>query len=373
MAVKKSRRIVHLTSVHRQDDVRIYRKECISTARGGYQVTLISPGSGTGCSNGVNLVSVPMPAHRFDRMFKTIRFVYRAAVSLGADLYHFHDPELMIVGLLLKMKGKRVVYDVHEELGEDIKDKEWLPKSLRPAMALLVGLFESFCSKFYDGIVVSRSALLERFEPKKTVLVSNYPIIGELSTEAPIPFSARPGIGAYVGGVTPERGIRQLAAGLSMLPKDCDFHLHIAGTLPPALLEEVSRMPGGHRLKFLGWQTREQVAELLNRARFGVVLFLPIANHLRSEPTKIYEYMSCGLPVIATDMPYWRRIVDAGGLGIVVDPYNPKAIADAVEYLLSHPEEAGAMGERGKTAIMGEYNWGKEAEKLLLLYANILG
>src|SRR5262249_31556132 len=141
--------------------------------------------------------------------------VYDAALKENADLYHFHDPELMPIGVRLKRAGKKVVYDVHEEVANDILDKDWIAAPLRPLVAGSVGLVGRFCASFYDGIVIARPSLSKKFDPRRTVLVHNYPVLGELLPPGNTAYATRPNIAAYVGGGTPERGIKQLVEALA--------------------------------------------------------------------------------------------------------------------------------------------------------------
>lgn len=366
-------RVVHLTSVHNPNDVRIFHKECKSLANRGYQVTLVAPGAADSVVDGVRLAGTALPTGRRDRVLNVTRRVHAIARDLDADLYHFHDPELMPVGMLLKLAGKKVVYDVHEEVVNDILDKEWIAPPLRRAVASSVGLFESACARAYDGIVITRPSLSRRFDPDRTVLVHNYPILGELSVASGGPYASRPAIAAYVGGGTPERGIRELVQALEFLPDSCPLELHFAGTISPdGFLAELQALPGWRRVRYLGWQDRSQVAALLGRARMGVVTFLPIANHLESEPTKLFEYMSASLPVVASNIPHWQTMVNAGPYGVLADPQDPSSIARAMQTILADPVTAEAMGERGHAAVMSTYNWDVACANLCSLYQRIL-
>lgn len=368
-----AKRIVHLTSVHSPTDVRIFHKECKSLAALGYDVTLVAPGADSLAIDGVRVVGTPLPANRRDRVLNVTRRVYRIGLELDADLYHFHDPELMPAGVLLRLHGKKVVYDIHEEVANDILDKDWIAPLLRPMVSRCVGLFERVCSFFYNGIVITRPSLFKGFDRRKTVLVHNYPIIGELGPASDAPYPAQSTIAAYVGGGTPERGIREMVLALGLLPAAVDLTLHFAGTITPsAYLDELKTLPGWQRVRYLGWQNRDQVAKLLSSARFGIVTFLPIANHMNSEPTKLFEYMSAKLPVVASNIPHWESLVRQNGYGVLADPTNPQSIATAILEVLRNPVEAEAMGIRGYNAVMSQYNWAAAADNLARLYQGIL-
>lgn len=369
-----SHRIVHLTSVHSWNDVRIFHKECKSLAALGYEVTLVAAGAPSAMESGVRVVGTRAPRGRRDRVFNVTREVYRVSAAMNADLYHFHDPELMPVGVRLKLAGHKVVYDVHEEVSNDILDKSWISPGLRTPLAWGIGQFERMCSAFYDGIVITRPSLGAKFDSRKSVLVHNYPMLGELLPVVESRYSERPSIAAYVGGGTPERGIRELIQALGCLPSTCDLTLYFAGIITPEpFLEELKQLPGWRRVKYLGWQNRQQVAELLSKARMGVVTFLPIANHLNSEPTKLFEYMSARLPVVASNIPHWESMLRDQGYGRLADPSDPHAIADAMIFLLDHPREAEDMGKRGYDAVVKKYNWSISVANLAGLYRKVLG
>lgn len=366
-------RIVHLTTVHPAYDVRIFQKQCTSLCQAGYVVTLIVAADTDGRATAVNLRSLPKPRGRLQRMTRTAWQLFREALRVRGDLYHFHDSELIPVGFLLKLLGKRVIYDVHEELPQDLLDKEWLPRPLRALLAGVAYVVEGMAGVVFDGIIASRPALLGRFPCHKTALVNNFPQLGELSQPGARPFRDRPPLCAYVGGMSRERGLIELVTALGHLPADLKLEVHIAGTIdPPELVAEARQLPGWSRVKLLGWQSRRQIAELLNQARFGVVTFLPIANHLRSYPTKLFEYMSAGLPTLASDLPLWREIIERAGVGRLADPNNPVEFAQALAWMVQHPDECESMGRRGATLVVEKYNWEVECRDMVRLYRQIL-
>jgi hypothetical protein len=133
----------------------------------------------------------------------------------------------------------------------------------------------------------------------------------------------------------------------------------------------MQKQHGWEKIRFLGWQSRNCIVSLLAEVRMGLVLFHPAPNHIDAQPNKLFEYMSAALPVIASDFPLWRRIIEGAGCGLLVDPLDPQAIANAIEYLLTHPSEAEAMGQRGREAVQKWYNWEPEAEKLVRFYDDL--
>lgn len=362
----------HLTSAHSPFDTRIFHKECRALVEAGYEVVLVAPHDRDEVVEGVRIRALPRPRGRAARMTCTVGQVLRAALAEDAAIYHFHDPELIPVGLLLKLRGKQVVYDVHEDLPRQILSKHWIPRRLRTPIARLMEGLEAVSVRAYDGISAATPAIARRFPETKTVTVQNFPLIGELADAGAKPYSERGLMIAYVGGIAAIRGARETVEAMELLPASLGAQLLLAGSFsPPNLETELQQMPGWRRVRFLGWRGREDIRSLLAEARIGLVTLHPVKNYLDSYPVKLFEYMSAGLPVIASDFPLWRKIVEGAKCGVLVDPLDPRAIAEAIQWLLEHPREAEAMGRRGREAVLAHYNWDGEAEKLLALYKRL--
>jgi glycosyltransferase involved in cell wall biosynthesis len=132
--------------------------------------------------------------------------------------------------------------------------------------------------------------------------------------------------------------------------------------------KEVKAEIGWSQIIEYGFINRENVKNVLNRSFAGIVTLHPIINYLDALPVKMFEYMSAGIPVIASNFPLWRDIIEGNNCGICVDPLNPNKIAEAIDYLFMHPEQAEIMGNNGRIAVEQKYNWETEKEKLVGFY-----
>lgn len=362
--------VVHLSTNHTPFDTRIFVKECSSLVSAGYQVAYVVPHHSDIESSGVRIYSVPIPKTRLRRLFFTAGQIYRRALRANADLYHFHDFDLIFVGLLLKLAGKKVIYDAHEDLPRQLMNKHWIKPVFRPSLAWLVGIVEQLGSRYFDGIVAATPTIAKRFPQQKTTIVRNFPLLSEFEIEHG-PYVNRPLDVAYIGGITLVRGAKEIVQAMSLL--DVHATLRLAGKFEPAALQsELVQLNGWSKVDYLGWQSRSQIAELLNHVRVGLVTLYPISNYVDALPVKLFEYMAAGVPVVASNFPLWKTIIEEAGCGLLVNPLNPAEIAEAIQWLLENPLEAQRMGEAGKAAISTRLNWLSESANLLKQYADVL-
>ncbi len=367
-----------MTSVHPWDDVRIYHKECRTLAAAGYDVYLIAPKevpeeSLEERTGGVKVIGVRRRRGRIWRMSLTTLEVLKHAIRLRADIYHFHDPELIPVGVLLRLLGKRVIYDVHEDVPKQILSKTWIPSGFRGIVAKSAHLVEMVAARLLSGFVAATPSIAKRYPAPKTVVVHNFPLLREVAGELFKPYKERSNSVVYVGGISASRGAVEMVRAMEFLPTELSARLQLAGTFESALLEDTLQdLPGWRHVEFLGWIGRDGVVRLLNEARVGLVVLHPQPNYIDSIPVKLFEYLGAGIPVVASDFPLWRQIIGDCKCGLLVDPLNPRAIADAIAWLLKHPEEAEVMGSRGREAVLKRFNWEQEAEKLLRFYEGVL-
>jgi len=367
---------VHLTTVHSPGDVRIFLKECRTLAHAGYEVALIARGNKTEVNENVKICGLNINAsYRWDRMSRGLWKMLVSALAERGDLYHFHDPELIPVGLFLKLIGKKVVYDVHEDFRASLleSDREWLPPFLKWLTSQLIRVAEKIGTSIYDATVAATPNIGALFPENRTVVVQNYPLRDELMFDAQEQYSLRPRNIVFAGGISERRGIREMIKIMSALGEFDEASLLLAGEFsPPELRGEVQNLPGWNHVKYLGLLSREDLRRYLGSARIGLVLFHPIRNHIEAQPNKLFEYMSAGIPVVASDFPLWRKIVQEARAGLLVDPMDVEEAAAAVKWLLGNPDKAEQMGRNGAKAVQECLNWDGEGEKLVFLYRKLL-
>src|SRR5262249_53733590 len=151
----------------------------------------------------------------------------------------------------------------------------------------------------------------------------------------------------YVGNLADVRGLREMRAAAELVNEQLPLKLLIAGKLISGARAQFYGKNEYGLVEHLGPLGRPQLAELLARARGGLVILHPTGNYVDALPTKLFEYMSAILPVVVSDFPILREIVGSAGCGLLVNPLDPAAIAEALLWLLRHPAEAAAMGHKG--------------------------
>lgn len=361
-------RIVHLTSVHGRYDVRIYTKECITLSNAGYEVYLVvADGKNDELINNVHIVDAGVsPGNRLTRMTKTVSKIYFKAIELDGDVYHFHDPELFHIALKLKGLGKKVIFDSHEDYTEDILNKNWIPLIFRKIISIAYNRFEKRSVKKIDGVVTATATIRKRFDAYtiNTIDVNNYPVISKMQKEK----KSKSNNIVYIGAIGKHRGIFEMLQAI----KDINVNFIIAGTfITDKEYEGAKSMDGWKRVDYRHQIPRSEIESLLLQSSAGLVLFHPGPNHDDSQPNKLFEYMSAGLPVIASNFPLWKAIIEKNRCGICVNPLEPDEIKNAISYIIDNPLEAQEMGLNGLKAIHSTFNWTNESTKLLDFYKRL--
>ena len=371
-------RVCFLSFAHRFDDTRVLHKEAHALTAAGFDVVHVAPAEGVKpefFSQGVKIVLYPK---RPGWTGKLRRFVdiFRVASALTADCYHCNEVESWVVGCLLKLrrKGTRVVFDVHEHYPSRAAEPHfprWFRLIGTPAVRLLFKLL----TPWTDHIVLAKRSLKQDFRSAedKVSFVFNY---APLRLLPPVP-GAGPDMptAVHVGGMSRPRGWPQLLEALAAL-KNKGLKVLLLGEFQEGeepFAAEARRLGVFERVSVLPRVPYGDMFACLQRCTVGLMLYQPgILNHVYAFPMKMYDYMLAGLPLIAPAFSVEvAPVVHAENCGLLVDPSDPASVAHALDWICEHPQEAAAMGRRGRDAVLRKYNWEQEAEKLVALYASL--
>ena len=371
--MRLNKKICILTSVHSVFDTRIFYKETKTLVNAGHNVTLIVQHNKNEIVDGVKIIALPKPKNRIERFFKLDYLTYKKALQRKADIYHFHDPELLPWMLRLKRKtGAKIIYDVHEDVAKQILSKYWIPKIFRRLIAYTFDKYEKCIAKKIDYIITATPDIKNNFKQNNVIDIRNYPIITNFKNTKNTNQEKEYTELIYVGGLSGVRGIKKIIQSLKYINPKHNIKLKLIGNFSNKKFEkEIKNMPEWKKIDFLGFLPQEQACKYMCNSNIGFVCIQPLSRYIVSLPVKMFEYMTSSLPIIASNFPLWKKIVEENYCGICVNPTNQKEIAKAVEYLIEHPDKAKEMGKNGRRAVLEKYNWGNEEKKLLKIYGKL--
>ncbi len=369
-------KICMLASTHGPNDGRIFQKEAKSLAK-EHEVTIVAPSDGSGISiaDGIRIVTVKRPDSIALHPLTLLR-LFRACLAQDVDVYHCHEPDALLIGVLAKfLKGKRVVYDIHEHWPSEIPYDIGIRNGTviqRTLSALVSGVEIALARRAESTFAVSES-VAARFREKglKPIILSNYSI-----TDLDIPYNLnRSGrkLMFVAGNIHSFHGVGECIQAVSRVRERYpDVVLTLVGNVREDLNERISGSDQNAFINSTGFLPYREMYEKLNEGVAGLLVFQPTYYNISiGLPNKLFDYMLLGLPVIASDLPEIRNVVSKADCGILVDPESVSDIADAIAYLFDHPEEAQRMGANGRRAVLEKYNWSAMEADLLQAYRNL--
>ncbi len=374
------KRVVHLSSVHDAADPRILHREAKTLAAAGYDVVVVAKHAGEEYADSVRIAPIPVPKNRLSRILLAAPRTALRARALRGDVYHIHDPELLPWAWLLQRMGRRpVVYDVHEYYAESILTKDWIPRFLRRPLSKVVDWLEKAFARSLAAVVTVNADMELSFAKlgAHAVAVSNYPE-RTLAERVP-PSGLKESFDIlYLGGASRLRGYELMLRVMEQVseaepnarcvvvgPIDRTGISNEATALERALLAENVLLP-------IGPVPYEAVPRFLAASFIGWVPWRDTPNNRRGMPLKLFEYMSAGLPVVASKIGLIAEIVAGAGCGLLIAPEDVFAHAEAILSLLGDRDRAYELGQAGRSAVLETYNWESQGKHLLALYRELL-
>lgn len=376
-ALARPLRVVVLAPVHPWDDSRVFQKEARALALAGYRVTLVAQAETETDIEGVHVVPAARSRSRVYR-FAKLAGLALTALKMRADVYHLHNPDTAPIALVLKLSGRRVIYDTHEDFRRRLLMRRWLPKMLRPAVAGAVGVLEYIVSRCVDASIATQPEVVARMGAR-AVLILNAPwsegvLISEAHAQAEDlvrgPELRAVHVGSHIDGA---RGLFTMVEALEHVNEQTDCRLWLVGEISDSDLSVARQMPGWEYVDYVGRTAQPTAFAHIVRSDVGLVTIHDIGDHRDSSANKLHEYQSFGCPFVASAFPRWIDHVGKSTSGLFVQPGDANALASALVWLAVHPEERRCMGERGCEYIRRQFCWEQESTKLLAVYRRVVG
>ena len=357
-------KVIHVTTAHPRDDVRVKVKFANSWAAQGQAELIVCDGLPNETIDGVRVQGLPKRGSRLVRMlrapFDCLRLLRR---KNDRCIVHLHDPELLLAALFMRWAGYRVVFDLHEALIEQVISKPYLKRHVAQMISLATRLIYPMLLRTANAHIAATSAISERYSRhlgRDVLVVYNYVMRSE--TRNPGSYAPETQTLVYSGEVTEIRGIRRMLAIGESLPQG--WRLVLCGRFrTDALLENCQKHPGWARIDYRGHITRTEVREIYAQATCGLVLFDKQPNHMESLPNKLFEYMGNCLPCVTTDIPLWKDLVEGNDVGICVPSEDDAKMLEQITAYLADPERRARQAYNGASLVREKYTWEPEFKK----------
>ncbi len=366
--------ILHVSTAHQWDDIRIYHKECISLHNAGYDVQLLARANKDFISkDGLQIWAVPSSKSRAKRMLIQPWLLLQKIRAIKPKICHFHDPELLPLAMVLKMLGYKTIYDAHENLPDQILNKHWITDAARPLVATVAKILLRSSQLYLDHAVCATQTIADTFAFLPTSVVRNFPVLAQYAEIERSNYKGETPNGLYIGALSSERGLIAMLDALLQANQSQEFKLTRAGAFSSALDQQTAENhPAWQYVNFVGYINQEQLKEQFEHADFGLVVLQPNQAFLDSLPLKLFEYMASSLPVIASNFPFWRELLGGIDCAIFVDPNDTNSIANAMLKYAADATTRHEMGKIGREAVINTFNWQSESALLENCYTTVL-
>ena len=365
-------KILQITSVHSRYDTRIFTKQVRSLKRKFKVVDLlVMDGLGDETNEDVNIYDIgPRNENKVKRIILSPFKVFKYTFKSEYDVFHFHDPELLIVASFLSLFGKKVIFDFHESTHETILNKSFIPKLLRRPISYFYLFLEKKLTKHVIKNVVTATDYISDVLDQSINIetVNNFPLEGDISLIKKSNGYSNQNF-LFVGNINSRRGIFELI--LAYQNSGIDGYLFIVGDFNDKLYEaQCKKIATSSKVKFMGALDRSGIKDLVEKCSVGVLPFLPGPNHDFALPNKLFEYMGWGLNILSTDLPRISKELKKIGNGKLCNVTNEEDFKDSILEISKQNNEE--IGLKLSKIVWERYNWEIEFKKLLNVYNNLV-
>lgn len=369
-------KICHVTTAHDRYDDRIFQKECISLTK-EYEVHLVvNDNFKDEIREGVHIHSMNISFRNRVERICSIKKVLKCLLTINAEVYHLHDPELLLIATQLIKQNKKVIFDSHEYYYEQIKTKEYIPAIFRNIIAALYKQYETHVCKRINGVISicplrrEDGSIYNPFQGRCKLhqYIANYPIYRE--SENHIRNGNEVFKICYAGGLTHERGITYLIDACY----EANCKLILAGTFSSTEYQhELEKKESYICVDYRGQCTSEEVFDIYKEASVGASTLLDSGQYFKIEtfPVKVYEYFQMNLPVLISAYPYAIEMNEQYKFGITVNPEDIGDMSRAITILKNNSTLCSNLGRGGNDLYTGKLNWKQESKKMLIFYKKI--
>lgn len=363
--------VAHLTTAHPANDVRIFERECRSLASSGLYTVCLAASGQIPPDSGVSFIPLTaIPTSRIRRFASGPRKAHAIISALKVDLWHIHDPELLPTALEAIARGIPVIWDAHEDYLSQFTaddDKKWIPGPLRGLAREGTHRLLRAIDKRAAGVIAATPAIAARYSNHRTVVVGNEARIEDFADCTP-DFDSRTVL--FTGNVGPRHLFDDVVAAIDSIPAT---RMSVAGRQPDAETWKRAKARLGGRLDYVGWLDRSALARAIDHVALGMCTYADLPTNYANSPNKIFEFGAASLPVVATPNPSNLQFLAESGAGFVAQGYSAAAIAQAISSALSDRQVWTRASLAGRQWAQRVGSWKQSEERLLNLYAEILG
>lgn len=369
-------KICHISTAHNKLDDRIFYKECVSLST-DFDVNFVVQSDCNERIRDVNIIGLPIFKSRLKRMLVNPIFAFFKVMRLNPKVIHFHDPELIFAGILFKLFGKKVIYDMHELVYCQINDKDWIKnQTIKKLVSFSYKMIEKLAMRLFDRIILAENGYSKYFDENykkqlhKVIYIRNFPVLKLINNQKTIVNRDMTKIVLlYAGGLTKIRGIKEIVDSLIYVKQHSE--LWLLGKFDDEEYQNACQSSTGWKnVKYFGYLKHEDVYQYTLSCDIGISLLYPLPNYMTSLPVKAFEYMACEKPMIMSDFPYWKDIF--GDVALFCNPMDPKEIATCINELMLDKDHANLMAKEGRKLILEKFSWEAESQRLIEIYNQLL-